>query len=153
MKTIRNTNRLVAFAAVLLAVGCFGGLANAQSNLPQAEYQGKFTLPFEAHWGKTVLAPGVYQLAFVPGAESVLAIRDVKTRRVVALEAATVRDGAGEGEASALLIGTRNNQQIVHSLRIAELGQTYVFDSALAHPRKVEEARRIPVVSTLTASK
>lgn len=152
MKTRRNTARIVLFAAVLLAVGCFGGPAKAQSNVPQADYQGTFTLPFEAHWGKVVLSPGEYQLGFAPGNESVLTIRDAKTSRLVAYEPATIRDGT-DGEASALLIGTRGNRQIVHSLRIAELGETYVFDPALAHPHRVQEARRIRVVAVLTARK
>lgn len=152
MRTKRNTGGLTLAAAVLLAVGCFGGLAKAQSNLPQAPYQGKFSLPFQAHWGKAVLPAGEYQLDFASGPDSILVIRDAKTLRAVALEPIRIRDGA-DGEASALLIGARRDQHIVFSLRIAELGETYVFDPALAYPRKVEEARRIPVIPVLTAQK
>jgi hypothetical protein len=152
MKTNRNTGRLVLLAAILLATGCFGGSAKAQSSLPQADYQGKFTLPFEAHWGKAVLPGGDYQVSFAPGVSSVLVIRDAKTYRAVAFEPATIRNGA-DGEASALLIAIRGNQRTIHSLTIAELGETYVFNPALAHPGKVEEARRVPVVPVLTAQK
>jgi hypothetical protein len=152
MRTRRNIGRLVLLAAALLAVGSVGGTAKAQSNVPQSDYRGKFTLPFEAHWGQAVLQPGDYQLAFVQGAESVLVIRDAKTLRAIALEPATIREG-GHGEASALLIAVRGNQRTIHSLRIAELGETYVFDPDLAHPRRVQEARRIPVVPVLAAQK
>ncbi len=152
MRTRQNIGRLALVAAVLLAVGCFGGPAKAQSNLPQADYQGKFSLPFAAHWGKAVLQPGDYQLAFASGADSMLVIRDAKTLHTVAFEPVRIRDGAN-GEASALLISTRGNRHIVYSVRIAELGETYVFDPALARPRRVEEARRIPVVPVLTAQK
>lgn len=152
MRTKRNTGRLVIFAAVLMVVGCFAAQAKAQSNVPQAVYQGKFSLPFQAHWGKTVLPAGDYQLSFAPGLNSVLAIRDAKTSRLVAYEAAAIRDGAN-GQASALLIAIRGNQRIIHSLRVAELGETYVFNPALAHPRRVEEVRRIPVIPVLEAQK
>jgi hypothetical protein len=152
MRTRRNIARLVAFAAVLLTLGCFGGPAKAQSEIPQAAYQGKFSLPFEAHWGKAVLRAGDYQVGFAQGTESVLVIRDAKTLRTVAFESVQGRDGV-HGEPSELLISIRGNQRTIHSLRIAELGQTYVFDPGLAHPRRGEEARRIPVVPVLTAQK
>ena len=152
MRIKRNTARSVAFAAVLLTVGCFGGSAKAQSYAPPAAFQGKFTLPFEAHWGKAVLPPGDYDLRFAPDSVSLLVVRDTKTLRVVALELIRIRDDA-DGEASALLIGARGNQRVVYSLRIAELGHTYVFDPALAHPSRVEEARRTSAVPILAAQK
>ena len=53
-----NSNRslrLVKFLVLVLLTACFGAsLANAQVA------GGKFTLPFEARWGRSILPPGNY---------------------------------------------------------------------------------------------
>ena len=61
MKSIRFT--MLSSLALALLGPCFGtGLAHAQG------LTGKFTLPFEAHWGLAALQPGDYsfQLAHAP---------------------------------------------------------------------------------------
>ena len=52
MKALRNSMLTIAGLAL---VGIFGGTANAQ-----AKAGGRFTLPFEARWGNTVLPAGDY---------------------------------------------------------------------------------------------
>jgi hypothetical protein len=145
-KITRFTTRHVVLAAVLLTAGAFGSVANAQS-----EYQGKFTLTYEVQWGKAVLHSGTYLVTLPPaGRDQLLVIRNEKSQRFVAFEPISIREDSGSGE-SALLIGTRGKQRIVYSFRNAELGQMFVYDPALAHPRVADEANKAHAIPVLTA--
>lgn len=143
----RNATRLTLFAATLLATSLFVGTANAQS-----PFKGKFTLTQETRWGRAVLPAGQYTLTFDNKMSSLLVIRDAKTLRAVAYEPANNRQDSGEG-GSALLIGVRGSQPVVHSFRLAELGETFVFDPALASRSAVEEARQAQAVPVVVAKK
>jgi hypothetical protein len=136
------------FATVMLATRMFAGPANAQSNIT-----GKFTLPYEARWGQAVLPPGEYQLTFVDNnAGTMLLIRDAKSLRVVAYEPVNNPEDNTKST-SALLVGTRGTERVVESLRIAELGETFVYQRSSAHGRKAEEARQLQTVPVLAAEK
>jgi hypothetical protein len=54
----RNSKLFAKFAASTLALGALAISGNAQD-----AYQGKFTLPFETHWGSTTLPAGDYTFA------------------------------------------------------------------------------------------
>jgi len=56
--TIRNLKFAMNAAFLVLALGMAAGQGKAQTN-----YTGKFTLPFEAKWGTTVLTPGDYTIS------------------------------------------------------------------------------------------
>src|SRR5215468_11000312 len=122
-KITQYASKATLLAAVLLTAGLFGGTANAQS-----DFQGKFTLPYAARWGQAVLEPGDYLLTFDHHSTggTLLVIRDAMSRRPVAFEPTNIREDSGVGE-SALIIGTTGEQRVVRSLRIAELGQAYVY--------------------------
>jgi hypothetical protein len=140
----RNATRLTLFAAVLLASSLFAGSANAQS------FKGKFTLTHETHWGQAVLPAGDYVLSFDNHISNVLVVRDASGRGV-AFEPINNRQDSKAG-GSALLIGTRGSQQVVHSFRVAELGETFIYDRTLAR-RAVEEANNTATVRVLEARK
>lgn len=152
MRTKRNPVTSVLCAVALLAAVSLGGPAKAQSNVPLAAVQGKFTLPYEVHWGNTVLPAGEYVLAFThdqtPG---FISIRDAKTLRNVAYEPTSIREDAN-GE-SALVISARGRQHVVESLRIKELGETFVYQRPSAPRQETEEARRTQTVPILVAKK
>ena len=131
-------------AAVLLTAGLFGSVANAQST-----FQGKFALPYATQWGKATLQPGDYLLTFY-GEGTMLVIRDAKSQRVVAIEPINDREDCGEG-GSALIISATGEQHVVRSLRIAELGEAYVYSQASA--REVEEAHHTRTVPVVVAEK
>jgi hypothetical protein len=61
MKSIRNFTLLKLATASLVAISFNAGLANAQT------VAGKFTLPFEAHWGEATLQAGDYSFRLEPG--------------------------------------------------------------------------------------
>jgi hypothetical protein len=138
------------FAVVLLAVGLLGSRASAQ-----AVPQWKFALAYEVHWGQATLPPGDYLLTFehlTMRQPTTVVIREAKSFRVVATELVGNREDSTQG-ASALLITTQGKLQVVESLRIAELGETFVYERSPARQRKTEEARRLRTVPALAAEK
>jgi hypothetical protein len=136
-KITQYATRTTVLAALLLTAGLFGSAANAQS-----QFRGKFTLPYTVQWGKAVLQPGEYLITF--DQHGMLVIRDAQSQRAVTFEPTNNREDSGEG-GSALIIATRGEQHVVRSLRIAELGEAYVYSRPSA--RKVEEARHtVPVI-------
>ena len=149
MKT-RKTQRIakaVSCGAVLMAACLFGSPAKAQ-----AGFQGKFTIPYEVHWGRATLPAGDYLINYdgpeMPG----FVIRDAHTLRVVALERVEIRENCTGGN-SALLISRRGTQRAVYSLRIAELGKAFVYEPALAHQRAVEDAHQTGAVPVIVAKR
>ena len=147
-RIVQHITKITLFSAVLLAACLLGRPAYAQSQI-----QGSFTLSHETHWGQAVLPPGDYQLRFViNNGGPLLVIRDAKSRLVVAYESARSRETSITGE-SAILIGKHGNQQVVQSLRIAELGESFVYERPPAHGRAGEEARKTQVVPVLMAKK
>jgi hypothetical protein len=138
-KITQYATRATVLAALLLTAGLFGSAANAQS---RSQFHGKFTLPYTVQWGKTMLQPGEYLITFdQPG---LLVIRDAQSQRAVTFEPANNREDSGEG-GSALIIATSGEQHVVRALRIAELGEAYVYSRPST--RQVEEARHtVPVI-------
>jgi hypothetical protein len=140
----RNAAKVTLFAAALLATSLFAGSANAQS-----AFKGKFTLSQETRWGHAVLPAGDYVVKLDNNIPNMLVIRDAKSGRGVAYEPVSIREDSAEG-GSALLIGTRGSQRVVHSFRVAELGETFVYDRELSR-RAVEEANSTETVTVLEA--
>src|SRR5215472_3619683 len=139
---------MAVFLAALLATCMFARGANAQFSA----FEGKFTLPYETHWGKTVLPAGDYVLTFTHNTQPMLTIRDAKSRLIVAYELTDVRDDSTKGP-SALLIGTQGTRRAVQSLRIAELGETFVYERPPAQGRSTEEAGQTQAVPVVVAKK
>jgi hypothetical protein len=145
-KITRYATRAGLFAAVLLATGLLARPANAQEGI-----QGKFTLPYKTNWGQAVLPAGDYLFTFTHDTlDSMLLIRNAKTGRAVAFEPLNIREDSAKS-GSALLIGTRGERRIVYSLRLAQLGQSFVYDRPLS--RAAEEARRTQAVPVVLAEK
>ena len=143
-KITQYTTRTAVLAALLLTASLFGNAAYAQ-----AGYHGKFTLPFAARWGQAVLQPGDYELRFNDDG-TLLEIRDAKSHQTVAFEQTNIREDSGKG-GSVLIIGTSGEQRVVRSLRIAELGEAYVYSRPSA--REMEEARKTGAVPIVVAEK
>ena len=143
-KITKYATRATVLTALLLTAGLFGNAAYAQ-----AGYHGKFTLPFAAQWGQAMLQPGDYELTFNDDG-TLLKIQDAKSHRMVAFEPTGNREDSGKG-GSALIIGTSRQQRIVRSLRIAELGEAYVYSRPSA--REMEEARHTSAVPVVVSKK
>ena len=135
----------------LLTLGllvCFlgAGVANAAPL-----YRGRFTLPYEVRWGQAVLPAGDYLLRFEDVSTRVfVVIKDAKNGKDVAMLATlAISDAKGR---SALLIASEGNQQVVHSLRLAELGEVFVYETALS-ARDLREANAMQALPVLAAKK
>jgi hypothetical protein len=133
------------FAAALLLAGLSGSQANAQAGI-----QWKFALANEVHWGQTTLPPGDYVLTFehvTMRQPTTVVIRDAKNLRVVAIELVGIREDSNKGT-SALVIGSRGKHQIVESLRIAELGETFVYERPVQRDgsKEAHQTQAIPVI-------
>jgi hypothetical protein len=144
-RIVRDVAKTTLFAATLLIASLFGSPANAQVG-----FRGRFSLPYEAHWGDVALPAGDYQITFIYGSVfTTVAIRDAKTRRIVALEPVNIREDS-KGESS-LLIHTSGSRRVVYGLRIAELGEAFLYEDPRARGGSIDEvsqAQTIPVLWT-----
>ncbi len=147
----RHITKMTLLGIAAAAVYLSASVVAAQS----VPFRWEFTLPYEAHWGRATLPSGDYVLTFeyVTMHEPPTAVvRDAKSLRIVAYEPLGIREDSTKGD-SALLIATRRGRRIIHSLRIAQLGQVFVYDPALAHAHVVEQVGDTPVVPVVVAEK
>ncbi len=150
MNSKKNFSAIGLLTLGLLAALLCAGVANAAP-----PYQGKFTLPNDVRWGKAMLPAGDYLLRveYVNSA-TFATIQEAKSRKIVAIVLSSISDdNKNIEEGNALLIGTRDGQSVVHSLRLAELGMVLVYDRPLARARReIEEAHNnqaVPVTSAM----
>jgi hypothetical protein len=132
-------------AALLLSVLVIGG-AYAQGDLPA--YMGKFTLPCQVHWGKSVLEPGDYTIRIISTGTPIIALVRKVNGEAVTRVISGVRNERAKG-VNALLIREKHGKPTVHSLSLADLGIVVIYDPELAQ-KPVEEARdgrTVPVLS------
>jgi hypothetical protein len=114
-------------------------------------YRGRFTLPYEVRWGRTVLPAGDYLLRFQDiGLRVFVMIRGTKSGKEIGFPV-PLADSYAKGT-SALLIADEGNRRVVHSLRVPELGKVFVYDPALAG-RDVEEAHTMRTLQVLASTK
>ena len=130
----------------LLALGLLVSFLWASVANAAPRYRGRFSLPYEVRWGQAVLPAGEYLLRFEDVRTRVfVVIQDAKSGKEVAYLAPKTKSEA-QGK-SALLIADKSNQRVVHSLRLAELGEVFIYEPALA--RGAENVREAQVMQTL----
>ncbi len=144
----KNSIKAMLFAAALLAACLIAGSANAQS-----AFHGKFTLQHEIKWGDALLPAGDYVIALDNITEPCIAsIRNAANGQPVAFVSSGIAEDSGKG-GSALLVASRGGHRVVHSFRVAELGEVFIYDRALARGGSTEEARNAEAVPVLQAKK
>jgi hypothetical protein len=135
--------------AALLTSLFFAGTARAQGQSPA--FVGKFTLPYQVHWGKSVLQPGDYTITIVSAAAPTIAsIRNAEGDSVTYVMSGT-RSGNING-VNALLIKEKDGQLRVHSLALADMKMILIYDPRLAR-EPVQEARVSQMVPVMWAKK
>jgi len=141
MNLKKNLSTLQLLTLGLLVCFLWVGVANAAPL-----YRGRFSLPHQVRWGQAVLPAGEYLLKFADVQTRVfVVIQDAKSGKDVAyLTPVTKSEARGT---SALLIANDGDQQVVHSLRLAELGEVFIFEPALA--RGVGDVREAHTIQTL----
>jgi hypothetical protein len=140
-RTIRHSVEVRLFTAVLLATCAFVAVANAQT------FSGRFTLPFEAHWGKTVLPAGSYTIN-LDARYNVALLRTAKGKAVGFTPIPIV--STSDKGATALLVMIRGNQRIIRSLNLPASGVTLIYPPATNAERellaKADQVQAVPVV-------
>ena len=141
MNLKKNLSTVQLLALSLVVSFLWASVANAAPR-----YRGRFSLPYEVRWGQAVLPAGEYLLRFEDVLTGVfVVIQDAKSGKGIAYLAPKTKSEA-QGK-SALLIADKSNQRVVHSLRLAELGEVFIYEPALA--RGAENVREAQVVQTL----
>ena len=107
---------LVGTIAMVVGTLCLSGsVASAQSAL-----EGKFTLPFEVHWGRVVLPAGQYSFDLASNhPPDVIRVRGEGVNVMLIAQAVDDRPTPTD---SALVLVRQGDTRIVRSLRLAPLG-------------------------------
>jgi hypothetical protein len=140
--------KVTFFAVAVLIAGLFAGSTQARPL-----FQGKFRLDHQVRWGQTLIPAGQYNLVLDSPLQSnssrIARVVDANTGRNVAMVACYFAEDA-KGP-SVLILSRRDGQQVVHTLRVQELNESFIFDPSLAHRRATEEARDAKTVPILEA--
>jgi|SRR5579863_4419649 len=119
MKSIRSFTLLNLAIGSLLAICFNSGLASAQT------MAGKFTLPYEAHWGLATLPAGTYSFT-VEGIG-----REAKVRVLHGAETVAYMLNQGfdktPSRSISLTIARNNSGKFVRDLSLPEIGQVFHF--------------------------
>ena len=141
MKKALNVLKLWVVAAV--AAAALSGTASAQSLV-----KGSFTLPYEVHFGKAVLAPGSYTISM--DSTRGPAIVRTSTGAGRALVMALAVDKALTDQPTALLISQRENQRVVRSFNWREGNTAFVYVPSTKAERKllgkVDDSVVVPIL-------
>jgi hypothetical protein len=112
---VRSLKFLNQFALVALALSLSFGQAKAQS-----AYEGKFTLPFEAHWGIAVLPAGDYTISMQSANEPyLLYIRGEGKTAIIMANGANTK--AVSDDSHLTVVNTGGNQAVTE-LAAGQLG-------------------------------
>jgi hypothetical protein len=131
---------------VLIATSVFTAAANAQPS-----FAGKFTLPYEVHWGLAVLPAGDYSIR-MDSATAPAMISSASGSMAVYTESPIIADNERGG--TYLTITTQGNERRVRSLNLSRLKKLVVFAPLTKTEREVlAKAGQINTVPVVTAKK
>lgn len=129
--------------ALVMATCMFTVAANAQPS-----FAGKFTLPYEVHWGQAVLPAGSYFIRMESTA-GLAVIRSANGGMTVYTEFPTIADN--EPGDTCLTITTQTNERRVRSLNLPKLGKLVIFAPLTRDERealaKAGDVKTVPVVT------
>lgn len=145
MNWARRLKLLAKFGAAALALG-----ALATSGKAQNAYQGKFTLPFETHWGGVTLPAGDYTFVMTS------AISDyrlyIQGEKVDAIIVPTVYDAKVLSDHAHLNLVDIADVQNVETFEAPELGLTFSYATPKQKHMGRKEARQKTVPQTQPAT-
>lgn len=144
MKTIRISALLRLATVALLAICLNAGRANAQV------VAGKFTLPFEAHWGPVTLPPGDYSFT-LDKATLDGTITLFRGANAVALISCQGGEEKRFDRSELILVGNSASRSI-RELHLAKIGMVLTYRPYRPRRDKAAEEREvaqvIPVIGT-----
>jgi hypothetical protein len=148
-----RTNQSVARTKMLLATLVMSLLCVGTAQAQSPVYRGKFTLPYQVHWGTNVLQPGDYTITIQSSAMPIRAsIRKADGNGWGILVLSGVFRSAEPTRVNALLVGDKDGEPTVHSLSLADMGIVLIYDHSLAQ-ESVQEARVSRTVPVMWAKK
>jgi hypothetical protein len=144
-KTIRHAIEVRLFAVVLLATCACATAVNAQT------IAAKFNLPFEVHWGKSVLPAGEYTIS-MDSLANVGLVR-AASGKTICFTPIPIRAYSDKG-ATALLVMVRGNEHFVRSLNLPTRGVSLIYPPATNAEREMlAKADQVQTVPVITADK
>jgi hypothetical protein len=131
-----------------VAVLALGALAT--SGKAQNAYQGKFTLPFETHWGGAILPAGDY-IFTLASASSPYTLYIHGQAGSAIIKASTADERVVSGHAQLNLVDIRN-VQTVQTFEAPELGLTFIYATPTQKHMGRKEARHKTMSQSAPAS-
>lgn len=132
----------VVFLA-LLATVVSAGLLSAE------DFQGKFTLPFEAKWGLATLPPGDYAFRINPAVAPYTVQVQREGKGVAIITASDGRSESGPSGQSQLIVVRRGKKGTIRALQLAEAGVVLSYTAPKAERQLLAQApeliQRIPL--------
>ena len=146
MNWARHLKLFTKLGAAALALGALATSGNAQN-----AYQGKFTLPFETHWGNATLPAGDYTFAMSSASSQYrLYIRGAQVNAIIM--AASTDDRAVADHAQLNLVDIAD-VQTVQTFDAPELGLTLVYLTSAQQHVGHKEAHQKTASQTPPATK
>jgi hypothetical protein len=144
MNSTRSLKSVRILLLAVLAAGLSASLARAQ------EYEGKFTLPFEARWGVAVLPAGDY--TFRANASQIPCMVSVSQGQQIVALILTNGTDRGEVAGSSALIAVRSaGSYRIRALQLAEAGVVLEYSPPKAERQILAQQpvlfQRMPVIA------
>jgi hypothetical protein len=131
------------FLGVLVATCAFAAAAFAQPG-----FVGKFTLPYEVHWGRGVLPAGVYYIRMDSIAAQVVVV-SAGGKRTMFTKPPVIADSKEPG--IFLTLTTIGSERRVRSLNLPDIGKSVIFAPLTKSEReqlaKAGQSNTLPVVT------
>ncbi len=121
MKASRRFRFLTFLSLGLVALALSAGVASAQN-----VYEGSFTLPFQAQWGKMVLPPGEYSFTLDKGVVDGLVKVRTSERYVGMIFANGISNQSVAEKSELVAVGSEGFYQI-RALRLSALGIQFEY--------------------------
>jgi hypothetical protein len=145
MKSTRSLKSVRILLLAVLAAGLSAGLASAK------EYEVKFTLPFEASWGKAVLPAGDYSFRVNPSRDSCITLVGQGRRGVALIMANSATRGEVAGSTALIAVRSGGSYRI-RALRLAEAGAVLEYMPPKAERQILAQQpvlfQRVPAIAT-----
>ena len=141
-ETIGNRSQVRMFVIVMLATCAFAAAANAQSS-----FTGRFTLPYEVHWGAAVLPAGEYTIT-MDTFHTVTLVQSASNNQSFYTRMPMIDDST-KGPAS-LSIAFLQGERRVRSLNLPGFGKSLIYEPLTKAEReqlaKGGQVQAVPVI-------
>jgi hypothetical protein len=141
----RHLKLFTKVGVAALALGALATYGNAQD-----AYKGKFTLPFETHWGRATLPAGDYTFVMSSASSGYrLYIRGEKVNAIIMAVAADEKAVSGHAQLNLVDIA---DTQTVETFDAPENGKTFVYSTPTQEHMGHKEAHQKTAPQTAPAT-